>query len=268
MWIDTHCHLDAAEFAGRETAIAGEAAKRDIGQIVIPSVDRNSFDRVVRLAHACENGSYALGIHPLYVAESAETDLDVLSDTLEQRLTDSKLVAIGEIGLDFYLPELAQPPLRDKQEHFLAAQLNMAKRFGLPVLLHTRRSVDVVLKQLKRHDLHLGIAHAFNGSFQQANAFVDQGFMLSFCGTVTYERAQQLRRLVTGMPLETIVIETDAPDLPPAWKNRKENSPLELPRIGEVIATLRGIAPEELAGRTTENALRALPRLGSLLMKG
>ncbi len=268
MWIDTHCHLEAEEFAGREETIAAEAAKMNIRQIVIPSVDRSGFERVSRLAHACDNCSYAVGIHPMYVADCHEDDLAGLKRFLEQNISDPKLVAIGEIGLDFYVPELNQSPLKEKQEYFLSEQLKMAKEFDLPVLLHTRRSVDTVLKYLRRHDIRLGIAHAFNGSFQQARAFIDQGFKLSFCGTSTYERAQQLRKLVSELPEDAIVIETDSPDLPPAWLQKKQNSPLELPRIGEVIAGLRGVSVENLADFTSRNAMQAIPRLVFLLAKG
>ena len=268
MWIDTHCHLEADEFEGREERIAAEALQLDIRQIVIPSVDRSSFGRVGRLARACGNCSYALGIHPMYVPHSTEEDLVELKRTLQENLSDPKLVAIGEIGLDFLVPELGESPLKEKQEHFLSEQLKMANEFGLPVLLHTRRSVDIVLKYLRRHHVHLGIAHAFNGSFQQAEAFISQGFALSFCGTSTYERAQQLHKLVSGLPKEAIVVETDSPDLPPAWLHKKQNSPLELPRIGGIIAGLRGVSVEELADFTSQNAMRAIPRLVPLLSKG
>ena len=284
MWIDTHCHLEAEEFAGREETIAAEAAKMNIRQIVFygraqrigpgncltktHSVDRSGFERVSRLAHACDNCSYAVGIHPMYVADSHEDDLAGLKRFLEKNISDPKLVAIGEIGLDFYVPELNQSPLKEKQEYFLSEQLKMAKEFDLPVLLHTRRSVDMVLKYLRRHNIRLGIAHAFNGSFQQAKAFTDLGFMLSFCGTSTYERAQQLRKLVSELPEEVIVIETDSPDLPPSWLQKKENSPLELPRIGEVIAGLRGVSVENLADFTSRNAMQAIPRLVFHLSKG
>ncbi len=268
MWIDTHCHLETAEFSGRERQIARDARKMGVIQIVIPSVDRTSFERAATLAHACDNCSYALGIHPMYVPHSTEDDLAVLEEALAQGLADPRLVAIGEIGLDFYVPELAESPLREKQEHFLVEQLKMAKKYELPVLLHTRRSVDTVMKHLRQQGIRQGIAHAFSGSFQQAGAFIDQGFKISFCGTCTYERARQLRKLAAELPIDAIVVETDAPDLSPVWKNRKENSPLELPRIGETVAALRGISPDELARHTCRNAMEAIPRLAPLLMKG
>lgn len=265
MWIDTHCHLDAPEFSGHERQIAAEAAKAGVCHIVIPSIDRPGFASVTELAHACPNCSCALGIHPLYVAGSDESDLRILDEMLQKNLADPHLVAIGEIGLDFYLPELTRPPLREKQEFFFVEQLKMAKKHGLPVLLHTRRAVDTVLKYLRRHDIHSGIAHAFSGSLQQAQAFIEQGFKLSFCGTATHERARQLRQLVATLPIDTIVVETDSPDLPPAWKNRKENSPLELPRIGEALAALRGIPTVELAQHTRQNAIKAIPKLAQRL---
>lgn len=265
MWIDTHCHLDAPEFSGHERQIAAEAAKAGVCHIVIPSINRPGFASVTELAHACPNCSCALGIHPLYVAGSDESDLRILDETLQKNLADPHLVAIGEIGLDFYLPELTRPPLREKQEFFFVEQLKMAKKHGLPVLLHTRRAVDTVLKYLRRHDIHSGIAHAFSGSLQQAQAFIEQGFKLSFCGTATHERARQLRQLIATLPIDTIVVETDSPDLPPAWKNRKENSPLELPRIGEALAALRGIPTGELAQHTRQNAIKAIPKLAQRL---
>ena len=265
MWIDTHCHLDAPEFSGHERQIAAEAAKAGVCHIVIPSINRPGFASVTELAHACPNCSCALGIHPLYVAGSDESDLRILDETLQKNLADPHLVAIGEIGLNFYLTELTRPPLREKQEFFFVEQLKIAKKHGLPVLLHTRRAVDTVLKYLRRHDIHSGIAHAFSGSLQQAQAFIEQGFKLSFCGTATHERARQLRQLVATLPIDTIVVETDSPDLPPAWKNRKENSPRELPRIGEALAALRGIPTGELAQHTRQNAIKAIPKLAQRL---
>jgi TatD DNase family protein len=265
MWIDTHCHLEAAEFGGEEDAIAQNAAKLGVAQIVIPSVDRSSFDAVPKLAKRHANCSYALGIHPLYVPNSPDGDLEALRSAIAASMQDSRLVAVGEIGLDFFIPEHAQAPLRERQEHFLVEQLKMARDFGLPVLLHLRRSHDIVLKYLRRIRPPGGIAHAFNGSFQQAQAFIELGFKLSFCGTVTHERALQIRRLAAELPLDFIVLETDAPDLPPSWLRNLRNSPEELPRIGAALAQLRGMMPEDLAQATGSNALAALPRLASLM---
>ena len=265
MWIDTHCHLEAAEFAGEEDAIARHAAELGVAQIVIPSVDRASFSAVSALAGRHSNCSYALGIHPMYVPQASDDDLVVLRATIEASMQDTRLVAIGEIGLDFFIPAYTASPFRERQEHFLVEQLKMARDFGLPVLLHVRRSQDMLLKYLRRLRPPGGIAHAFNGSFQQAQAFIDLGFKLSFCGTFTHNRALQIRRLASELPGDAVVIETDAPDLAPEWLADRRNTPEELPHIGEALAELRGIPVEEAARMTTANALSVLPRLSALM---
>ena len=264
MLIDTHCHLDASEFARGGGVIAGCAARQGVSWIVIPAVERANFAAVAALAHAQANCVYALGIHPMYVPQAAESDLEVLRSALAAALDDRRLVAIGEIGLDFFVEGLRDGPLRDKQEYFYSEQLKMARDFGLPVLLHVRRSQDVVLKHLRRIAVPGGIAHAFNGSLQQAQAFIGLGFRLGFGGAMTFPRALQIRRLAASLPLSSIVLETDAPDMAPVWLHPGRNSPEQLPRIGAVLATLRGLPLADVAQATSENALAALPRLADL----
>jgi TatD DNase family protein len=181
-------------------------------------------------------------------------------------------VAVGEIGLDFFVPELCTPGMRERQWFFYTAQLKLAQKHGLPVILHVRRSADLLLKGLRQCPVVSGIAHAFNGSAQQAQTFVDQGFALGFGGTLTYERSLQLRRLACELPLRAIVLETDAPDIPPQWLYQTaeqralgavqgRNSPAELPRIAQVLAQLRGVPLADLAAASTANACRVLPKL-------
>jgi TatD DNase family protein len=199
---------------------------------------------------------------------------------LDQALTahtdDPRLVAVGEIGLDYFVPELTEDPLRERQEHFFREQLKLARRHGLPVILHVRRSVDQVLKGLREIGVPGGIAHAFNGSRQQADMFLDMGFRLGFGGAVTYERATRLRALAAELPADAIVMETDAPDIPPHWlyataeqraagHGQGRNEPGELPRIGAEVAQLRGVPPAAWAATTTGNALAALPGLQRLV---
>ena len=264
MWTDTHCHLNAPELADECDAIARQAADLQVSRIVIPAIDRAGFTSVRQLALRHPNCAYALGIHPSCVVDANEDDLKVMRTLLEASMADPQFVGIGEIGLDFYKPERKEGPLREKQEYFYVEQLKMAREMGLPVLLHSLRAVDTVLRHLRQIKTQGGVAHAFNGSLQQAHAFIELGFMLSFTGNFTYDRAQNLRRLAVELPLDAIVIETDAPDLPPAWLNKTFNTPKELPRIGAELAVLRGITPEALAAVTTENALRVMPRLSSL----
>lgn len=268
--IDTHCHLDAPELAPDVDAVRALARQRGVAQLVIPAVDVHNFAAVQALARR-HGDAYALGIHPLCTPGAGQADLQTLAQWLERARGDPHLVAVGEIGLDFFVPGLDAA----HQEQLFTAQLRLAQRAGLPVLLHVRRSVDRVLKGVRAVPGLSGIAHAFNGSLQQAQAFVQLGFKLGFGGAMTHERALQLRRLARDLPLEAIVLETDAPDIPPHWlyKTASEraagqpqgrNTPAELPRIAQVLADLRGVPLAELAHQTTANALQALPGLQAL----
>lgn len=260
MWIDTHCHLDASEFSEEANAVAQRAAQQGVSCIVIPAVERANFATVAALAQQ-SNCAYALGIHPIYVPQAEESDLAALRESIASALNDPRFVAIGEIGLDFFVPGLNESPMREKQEHFYSEQLKLARDFDLPVLLHVRRSQDTLLKYLRRIPVRGGIAHAFNGSFQQAHAFINLNFKLGFGGAMTFTRALQIRRLATELPQDALVLETDAPDISPMWLHPARNSPEELPRIGKVLAELRGISIESMAHITSNNARVALPRL-------
>jgi TatD DNase family protein len=276
-WIDTHCHLDAPEFGAEAPQVRARARQAGVGCCVIPGVELGNFEAVRSLAHQ-GGDAYALGIHPLYVARAADADLAGLADELQRRRDDPRLVALGEIGLDFFVPELQQSPLRERQEFFYREQLKLARQHDLPVILHVRRSADRLLKHLRElapaGGWH-GIAHAFNGSQQQAEAFVGLGFKLGFGGTLTFEAARTIRQLAASLPLQALVLETDAPDMPPHWLYQTaqaraagvpqgRNEPAQLPRIAQTLAELRGISIEALAAATSANALAALPRLAAL----
>lgn len=222
------------------------------------------------LAHRLDL-AYALGIHPLFVDRADEADLDRLAEALARWGDDPRLVAVGEIGLDHFVPGLD----RDRQQRFYLAQLALARRAALPVILHVRRSADALLAGLRRVPVPGGIAHAFNGSMQQAGQFLALGLKLGFGGTLSFERARRIRALARELPDEAPVLETDAPDIPPQWLVRPaiergpapqaRNTPAELPRIGAELAALRGWSLAETADRTAANALAALPRLRGLL---
>jgi len=274
MWIDTHCHLDAPEFDADRDAVREQARAAGVGLCVLPAVQRRDWTGVQALA-AKHGDAYALGIHPLYVPQAAEEDLQALDAALTQAQSDPRLVAVGEIGLDFFVPLLCEPDMRERQWRFYVAQLALAQKHGLPVILHVRRSADLLLKGLRQVGGRGGIAHAFNGSAQQAQAFIDQGVALGFGGAMTFERATALRELARTLPLAALVLETDAPDIPPQWLYRTaearasgqpqgRNSPAELPRIAQVLAELRGLSLAQVQTQTRANALHALPRLASL----
>ena len=272
-WIDTHCHLDAAEFDADRDAVRQNAKSLGVETCVIPAVMASHFDEVRLLAHRHAD-AYALGIHPLYTPQAEDKDLATLDTHLHAHRDDPRLIALGEIGLDGFVPEINTPEAFAKQTHFFEAQLQIAQRHQLPVILHVRRSADGLLKGLRQFPVAGGIAHAFNGSLQQAKMFIEMGFKLGFGGAMTYDRATKLRALATELPLSALVLETDAPDIPPHWiyttaedrekgKAQGRNSPAELPRIASVLAELRGISLEELAAATSANASQALPRLQS-----
>ncbi len=269
MWIDSHCHLDAPEFDADRQDVVRRAVAAGVGHLVLPAVAVAHFDAVRKLAHQ-HGASYALGIHPLYVTHAADADLSLLAEALTRHREDSRLVAVGEIGLDHFVPgqDLA------RQAYFYAAQLELARAAGLPVILHVRRSADALLRELRRKPVAGGIAHAFNGSAQQAAQFVGAGFKLGFGGALTFDRALQIRRLAAALPETALVLETDAPDIPPQWLyrdaaqraagERSRNEPAELPRIGSALAALRGWTPAQCAAITADNLRQALPRVRAL----
>ena len=216
MWIDSHCHLDAAEFDPDRDAVVERARAAGVARIVLPAVDAHNFDAVRLLAHE-HRLVYALGIHPLAVDRADDGDVERLRDALQRRRDDPALVAVGEIGLDHFVPGLD----RQRQQRFYIEQLKLAREFALPVLLHSRRAVDAVLAGLRRIDgVPGGIAHAFNGSTQQAGFLVELGVRLGFGGAMTFERALRIRELATHVDAAAIVLETDAPDIPPQWLYR------------------------------------------------
>ena len=256
MLIDTHCHLDAAEFDADRAAVLQAARAGGVGGFLVPAVGASNFDAVAALSAAHPDVVYAVGIHPMYVGQASESDLD----HLRERLAGGGAVAVGEIGLDGFVQDGSMP----LQLRYFEAQLRLAKAFELPVVLHVRRAQDEILKLLRRIRPLGGIAHAFNGSVQQAEAFIKLGFRLGFGGAMTYAGSRRIRQLAAELPLSAIVLETDAPDIPPAWGAGLRNDPANLPRFAEVLAGLRGMPVDELIEATGANALAAVPGLQRL----
>ncbi len=262
MWIDSHCHLDALEFDGQQAQLVAQAQAVGVTQIVVPAVARSNFLAVAQLAQSYPACSYTLGIHPLYVPTAREEDLEFLRAEVAKAMQEPRFIGIGEIGLDFFVPQLCTPEMRAKQEAFFSSQLKIAREFSLPVLLHVRRSQDIILKYLRRLPVVGGIAHAFNGSAQQANNFIAANCKLGFGGAMTFTRALQIRRLAVELPIESIVLETDAPDISPAWLHPARNEPQQIVQIAQVLAQLRGISDlPGLAQATSANVRAVLPRL-------
>jgi TatD DNase family protein len=250
MWFDTHCHLDAAEFDADRDAVAARGQEVQVGSILVPAVSIATLATVDAACARYPGCLPAYGIHPLLVDHAGEDDLA----RLREAVTARRPVAIGEIGLDGFVPGLDMA----RQTAFFAEQLKIARDFDLPVVLHIRRAQDLVLKQLRRIGVRGGFAHAFNGSRQQADAFIALGCRLGFGGAMTFSRATRIRELAVALPEEAIVLETDSPDIAPEWLAGKRNEPGELPAIGAILAELRGVSIEDIAARTSANAAEVL----------
>lgn len=252
-FVDTHCHLDAAEYAVDRDAVFDAARAAGVAQIVVPAIGRENFAVVAEFDARYPGCRHALGIHPMVVDRAQEADLA----ELDARLARGHAIAVGEIGLDFFVEGYDQA----RQEWFYCEQLKLARKYALPVLLHIRRAQDAILKCLRRIQVPGGIAHAFNGSRQQAEAFIELGFKLGFGGTLTYPRALKIREHAASLPSNAIVLETDGPDIPPEFAPRQRNDPANLPRIAAMLAELRAMPLAELARLTTANAHAVLPKL-------
>jgi TatD DNase family protein len=266
MLIDSHIHLDAQEFDADRDLLIAAAAQAGVAGYVIPAVAPFNFSAVRDLAHRLPRAVYALGIHPMYVMPLDEAQaLDALAQALTQHRDDPRLVAVGEIGLDYFVPGLD----RAKQERMYVAQLKLARKFDLPVIMHVRRSQDMLLKWLRVVEVSGGIAHAFNGSDDQATRFVERGFALGFGGAATFNGSQRIRHLAATLPETALVLETDAPDIAPQWLHHdgvvERNTPAQLAQIAQVIAGLRGMPAEQFAQLTHVNLLRVLPRAAAIL---
>ncbi len=248
--IDTHCHLDVSDFDQDREQVLKSARKSGVGGIVIPGIQKAGWPQLIALCDTETDLYPALGLHPYFVDHHLPQDVADLQQMIELHHP----VAVGEIGLDFYRPELD----KEKQLALFEAQLSVAKAADLPVILHNRKAHDQMLSMLRKTQVKGGICHAFNGSFQQAQQYMDLGFKLGFGGMLTYERSSKLHKLAASLPIESIVLETDAPDMPPKSHQYQRNSPEYLPEILQALAEVRGESVIELAQQTTANACAVL----------
>ncbi|ANG61511.1 DNAase [Marinobacterium aestuarii] len=259
---DSHCHLDFDAFGGWRDQALRNARSAGIRQILLPGVTAQYWPRLLQLcqlhAQACEHYPLlypALGMHPCFMAEHRPEHLDLL----QQRLAEGEALAVGEIGLDFFIPDSDA----QAQQQLLEQQLLLARQFDLPVLLHVRKAHDPMLKTLRRLKLPRGgIVHAFSGSEQQARIYIDLGFKLGFGGVLSYGRATKLRHLAATLPLESMVLETDAPDMPLSGWREEPNRPERVADVLGVLAQLRAEPVRQIARQTTHNACAVLGLAG------
>jgi len=257
MWIDSHCHMDNALLYRNSEKVISASVTEGVDWIIIPAVNKENFDKVIKMAGKYKQCVYALGLHPMYLNSFEDSDLELL----EYYLLNNNSVAVGEIGIDLFVQKNNQT----LQENVFLSQLKIAKKFDLPVIMHVRGAIDLVLKNLRKIKVKGGIAHAFNGSFQQADQLIELGFKLGFGGAMTYPRASHLQALAKELPIEAIVLETDSPDMPPAWLvNGESNQPKELGKIAEFFCHLRGLEPSKTADIIRVNTIEAIPKLGEL----
>ncbi|MFZ5756734.1 MAG: TatD family hydrolase [Pseudomonadota bacterium] len=252
MLIDSHCHIDVAEFDADRADVLGRAAQGGVGAIVVPGIRRADFASQKAVCEESVQLHAAYGLHPVYLHEHHPGDVTALGDWLVRE----RPVAVGEIGLDYFVETLD----RQRQQRLFDDQLALARDLDLPVILHVRRSHDAVLATLRRFRLRRGgICHAFAGSPDQAQHYIRLGFLLGFGGAATFDRANRLRGTLRELPLEAIALETDAPDIPPSFTGRGgRNSPEFLPRIAAMLADIRGMAPAAFAQATSANVRRVL----------
>jgi TatD DNase family protein len=245
--VDTHCHLDDHEFDGDRDAVLERARDSGVDDIVIPAIDAANWDAVRVLCDGRSGLFPAYGLHPLCLAAHRPEHLDALRDWIGRE----QPVAVGECGLDYFVDGLDH----DMQQGIFDAQLRIARDFDLPVIVHARRAVDAVIASLRRIGGLRGVVHSFSGSLQQAEQLWTLGFRLGLGGPVTYPRANRLRGLAATMPLEFLVLETDAPDQPVASHRGGRNEPGYVHEVAATIAELRGTTVETIAEATTRNAL-------------
>jgi len=255
-FIDTHCHFDFPPFSGEETSSIARAAEAGVRVIIVPAIEAARFDKVLALAREHDALYAALGLHPIVIERHDESSLQRLEACLQQR--SAKVVAIGEIGLDLY----REDPQFDRQQAVLEAQLRLAKRYDLPVILHSRRTHDKLAMLLKKHALaRTGVVHGFAGSLQQAERFVQSGYKIGVGGTITYPRASKTREVMSRLPLSALLLETDAPDMPLNGFQGEPNRPEQAARVFATLCELRQEPADAIAEALLSNTEALFGRL-------
>lgn len=243
--IDSHCHLDFEQFDIDRAQVLSHCRQLGVKHIIVPAVARNSWDRLLEVCQQSTMLHPALGLHPLFMDKHQSEDLTMLAEYSALHHP----VAIGEIGLDFYLPDHD----KDAQIQLFAEQLQIAQKAVLPVILHVRKAHDQTISLLRKHPVIGGIVHAFNGSLQQAKQYQQLGFLFGVGGAISYSRATHLRKLMTELPLTSLVLETDAPDMPLADMRGQRNSPENIPAILDILTDIRSENKQEIAAVTSNN---------------
>lgn len=250
--IDTHCHLDLPLFDLDRQPVVQRATDAAISHMIIPAITADHWKPLALLVQQHPTLHSAYGLHPMFMSAHCLQDLE----RLEQCLQTETAIAVGECGLDFFIfdKQVDNTLAKAAQQELFRGQLALADHYKLPVIIHSRKSLDFVLKEIRLYPHLRGVVHSFSGSQQQAHQLIDHGFYVGFGGPITYSRAKKLRHLVSTLPLDALLLETDSPDQPDAAHYGKRNEPAFLMNIAQTVATLRGISVHEIADATTDNA--------------
>ena len=251
--IDSHCHLDFPDFDHDREAVIARSQALGVQKMIVAGTTRQHWPRLWGTVENTEGLYAALGLHPYFLAEHQDADIQALAEQLQRYHLHPKLCAVGEIGLDFFLKDLDPA----QQIRLFEQQVALAAQFNLPLIIHSRRANAQVSAILKKAKLpRAGIIHAFSGSYEEALEYIKLGFLLGFGGAATWPRATRLQAVLKRIPLDSIVLETDSPDMPPEWRAGQRNSPEYLPQICQHLAQIYGVSAHDFAARTSQNVQR------------
>lgn len=248
MLIDSHVHFDDSRFDPDREVVYQRAEKAGVIALILPAVMADSWPKTKQCSDLYKNVFPAYGLHPYFIDQHQAEHLDQLKSWIDTE----QPIAVGECGLDYFLKDLD----REKQYYFFEAQLNIAKDYDLPIIIHARNAVEDVIQLVRNSGHNKGMIHSYNGSLQQAEQVIDLGYYLSFGGAATYTRALKLRSLIAALPLESLLIETDAPDQSGATHKGQRNEPCFITEVLDTFAELRSESKEEIAQQTLQNTLR------------
>lgn len=246
--IDSHCHLDVAEFAEDLPQVLSRARQTGVYGFIVPAISASGWPRLADLAGLYSGLHPAYGLHPMFLAEHTDADLDALPGWVSR----PECVAVGECGLDFFVSDFDP----ERQESIFIAHIRLAADTGKPLIIHARRATERVIQLLRRHGPAQGVIHSYSGSLEQARQLIGMDFMLGIGGPITYPRSSRIREIVKAVPLSHLLLETDAPDQPMAGEQGRRNEPAKLLRVAEAMAEIRGLSLTEVAAETRLNAQR------------
>jgi TatD DNase family protein len=253
--IDSHCHLDLDDFDNDRDQVIKACLNKGISQILIPGVSPSRWDKQIMICRQYPELVLALGVHPHFLSDSRDISLQALDTILAEN--KHEIVAVGEIGLDFHLSKQSGGASESLQQTIFEKQLILATRYELPVIVHHRQSHNQIIRTLKNVNFEQGgVIHAFSGSAQEAQSYIDMGFLLGVGGTITYERASKTRQTINDVKLEHLLLETDSPDMPLQGYQGQRNSPVRVVEIARHLAALKSISIEQVSQQTDENFRR------------